>query len=233
MTTTGVAASGESGTLIQGTTDQPVSYDPAGSYDLPSYNVIFNVYQNLLQVPPGGNTARARGRRVVRLHRQDHARSTSARSRRGSRSPTAPTLTSEDVKASLRAQPGDRRSRRAPPRSTSTSRASRRPTTQTVVFNLKAPDATWPFLLTSGGAAIVPGRVPGRQDPAVRPGDRLRPLHGGRVRARPADRARGQPRVHGRRPGAGRPRDHPVLRQVVDAEAARSSRARSTSPTAR
>ena len=42
-------------TLIQGTTDQPVSYDPAGSYDLPSYNVIFNIYQNLLQIPPGGN----------------------------------------------------------------------------------------------------------------------------------------------------------------------------------
>src|SRR5688572_18174534 len=45
---------GESGTLIHGTTDQPVSYDPAGSYDLPSYNVIFNTYQNLMQVPPGG-----------------------------------------------------------------------------------------------------------------------------------------------------------------------------------
>src|SRR4051812_43422315 len=51
----GSSGGGESGTLIQGTIDQPVSYDPAGSYDLPSYNVIFNVYQNLLQVPPGGN----------------------------------------------------------------------------------------------------------------------------------------------------------------------------------
>ena len=53
----GGGTSGEGGTLIWGTTDQPVSYDPAGSYDLPSYNVIFNTYQNLLQVPPGGNTA--------------------------------------------------------------------------------------------------------------------------------------------------------------------------------
>ncbi len=48
-------SSGDSSVLIHGTTDQPVSYDPAGSYDLPSYNVIFNVYQNLLQIPPGGN----------------------------------------------------------------------------------------------------------------------------------------------------------------------------------
>ena len=46
---------GESGTLIHGTTDQPVSYDPAGSYDLPPTTSIFNVYQNLLQIPPGGN----------------------------------------------------------------------------------------------------------------------------------------------------------------------------------
>src|SRR5215211_8475748 len=45
----------EGGTIIRGTTDQPVSYDPAGAYDLPSYDVIYNVYQNLLTIPPGQN----------------------------------------------------------------------------------------------------------------------------------------------------------------------------------
>src|SRR5689334_5682413 len=44
---------GTSGTIIRGTTDQPVSLDPAGAYDLPSYDIIYNVYQNLLQFPPG------------------------------------------------------------------------------------------------------------------------------------------------------------------------------------
>src|SRR4051812_40624817 len=37
-------------TIIWGSTDTPVSFDPAGSYDLPSWNVIYNVYQTLLRV---------------------------------------------------------------------------------------------------------------------------------------------------------------------------------------
>ena len=36
---------GASGMII-GTTDQPVSYGPAGAYDLPSYDGIYAVYQN-------------------------------------------------------------------------------------------------------------------------------------------------------------------------------------------
>ena len=38
--------------IVWGTTDKPVSYDPAGAYDLPSWNVIYNVYQTLLRVDP-------------------------------------------------------------------------------------------------------------------------------------------------------------------------------------
>ena len=56
----GLAACGDeddggsaSGTIIRGTTDQPVSYDPAGAYDLPSYDGIYAIYQNLMQFPPG------------------------------------------------------------------------------------------------------------------------------------------------------------------------------------
>src|SRR3954470_8550747 len=49
----GSSSSGSSDTIIRGTTDQPVSLDPAGAYDLPSYDVIYNVYQNLVQFPPG------------------------------------------------------------------------------------------------------------------------------------------------------------------------------------
>src|SRR5215203_7352840 len=47
------SSGGGGGTIIRGTTDQPVSYDPAGAYDLPSYDVIYNVYQNLMTIPPG------------------------------------------------------------------------------------------------------------------------------------------------------------------------------------
>ena len=49
--------SGSDATIIRGTTDQPISYDPAGAYDLPSYDGIYSMYQNLLTVEPGGNKA--------------------------------------------------------------------------------------------------------------------------------------------------------------------------------
>ena len=47
------SSGGSSDTIIRGTTDQPISLDPAGAYDLPSYDIIYNVYQNLVQFPPG------------------------------------------------------------------------------------------------------------------------------------------------------------------------------------
>src|SRR5580693_740991 len=40
-------------TVTMGTTDFIVSADPAGAYDLPSWTLIYNVYQTLLQVPAG------------------------------------------------------------------------------------------------------------------------------------------------------------------------------------
>jgi peptide/nickel transport system substrate-binding protein len=44
--------SGDGATVIWGSTDKPVSYDPAKAYDLPSWNVIYNVYQTLVRVNP-------------------------------------------------------------------------------------------------------------------------------------------------------------------------------------
>ena len=50
------SSGGGGGVIIRGTTDQPVSYDPAGAYDLPSYDVIYAVYQNVMTIPPGKST---------------------------------------------------------------------------------------------------------------------------------------------------------------------------------
>src|SRR3954451_21192216 len=50
----GTGGSGNGGqstkTVVWGSIDKPVSYDPAGAYDLPSWNVIYNVYQTLLRI---------------------------------------------------------------------------------------------------------------------------------------------------------------------------------------
>src|SRR5690606_404824 len=39
-----------------GTTDQVGTVDPAGSYDLPGWTIIYNTIQNLVSIPAGGNT---------------------------------------------------------------------------------------------------------------------------------------------------------------------------------
>jgi len=152
------SSGGASGTLIHGTTDQPVSYDPAGSYDLPSYNVIFNVYQNLLQIPPGGNKPEPEAAESCDLT-DDKGTVYECTLKDGLKFSDGSDLTSEDVKASF-----DRNLKIADPQGASSLYLNLKsvdtPDDTTVTFNLKAPDATWPFLLTSGGAAIVPAEYP-------------------------------------------------------------------------
>ncbi len=50
----GGAASDEP--VVVGTTDTVTSLDPAGSYDLGSWTLVYNVYQNLMHIPAGGST---------------------------------------------------------------------------------------------------------------------------------------------------------------------------------
>jgi peptide/nickel transport system substrate-binding protein len=161
-------AGGESSVLIHGTTDQPVSYDPAGSYDLPSYNVIFNTYQNMLQIPPGSNKPEPEAAESCDFT-DNSGRVYECTLRDGLKFSDGSDLTSEDVKASF-----DRNLKIADPQGASSLYLNLKnietPDDQTVIFNLKAPDATWPFLLTSGGAAIAPAEYPADK---VQPSDEV------------------------------------------------------------
>lgn len=158
---------GEGGTLIWGTTDQPVSYDPAGSYDLPSYNVIFNTYQNLLQVPPGGNQPEPEAAECEFTDSKNTVYECTLED--GLTFSDGSEFTSEDVKASF-----DRNLKIADPQGASSLYLNLKdietPDDTTVIFNLKAPDATWPFLLTTGGAAIAPAEYPADK---VQPSDEV------------------------------------------------------------
>jgi peptide/nickel transport system substrate-binding protein len=164
----GDGGGGETGTLIQGTTDQPVSYDPAGSYDLPSYNVAFNVYQNLLQVPAGGNAPEPEAAESCEFT-DNNTQVYECTLRDGIKFSDGSDLTSEDVKASF-----DRNLGIADPQGASSLyvnlKSIETPDDSTVIFNLKAPDATWPFLLTSAGAAIVPAEYPADK---IQPSDQV------------------------------------------------------------
>ena len=60
---------------ILGTTDTVTALDPAGSYDFGSWNMQYNIFQQLMTVPANGDRARAGDAgRVVRLRRpaDDH-----------------------------------------------------------------------------------------------------------------------------------------------------------------
>src|ERR687895_69797 len=139
-------------TIIHGTTDPPVSYDPAGAYDLPSWNVIYNTHSFLLQIPPGGNQPEPDAAESC-----DFAdpRTFECTLEPGLKFSDGSALTAEDVVFSF-----ERNLEIADPQGASSIYANMRrieaPDERTVVFHLKQPDSTWPFRLTRGGAGIVP-----------------------------------------------------------------------------
>ena len=146
---------GSGGTIIRGTIDQPVSYDPAGAYDLPSYDVLVNVYQNLLQIPPGGSKPEPEAAESCDFTNDTTYECTL---KDGLKFSDGSPLTADDVKFSF-----DRNIAIADPNGASSLLANLKsteaPDEKTVVFHLKAPDVTFPSLLTAMSFAIVPSDV--------------------------------------------------------------------------
>src|ERR687896_2120343 len=149
------AGGGADGTIIHGTTDPPVSYDPAGAYDLPSWNIIYNTHSFLLQIPPGGNQPEPDAAESCDF---TDPRTFECTLEPGLKFSDGSALTAEDVVFSF-----ERNLEIADPQGASSIYANMRsieaPDESTVVFNLKQADQTWPFRLTTGGAAIVPSDV--------------------------------------------------------------------------
>lgn len=150
------ASTGGGGTIIRGTIDKPISYDPAGAYDLPSYDVIYAVYQNLLTVPPGGNKAEPEAAQSCDF---TDPKTFECTIKDGLKFSDGSTLDSKDVKFSM-----DRNVKIADPNGASSLLANIKsvgaPDPKTVDFNLKAPDATLPLVLTAASFAIVPADGP-------------------------------------------------------------------------
>jgi peptide/nickel transport system substrate-binding protein len=156
---------GGGGTIVHGTTDQPVSYDPAGSYDLPSWNVIYNVIPGLLALPPGGNQPEPE---LAESCKFDNPSTYTCTLRDGLKFSDGTDLTAEDVKASF-----DRVNRINDTNGPSslfgslykeagkvTGQEVEVVDDKTVTFHLNRPDATWPFIMTTGGGGIVPSEYP-------------------------------------------------------------------------
>lgn len=143
-----------SATIIRGTTDQPISYDPAGAYDLPSYDGIYSMYQNLLTVEPGGNKAVPEAAESCDFT-DSKSQTYECTMKDGLTFSDGSPLTAEDVVFSF-----ERNVSIADPNGASSLLANMKsieaPDDKTVVFDLKASDATWPLLLTAGSFGIVP-----------------------------------------------------------------------------
>lgn len=146
---------GEGGTIIRGTIDQPISYDPAGAYDLPSFDVIYNVYQNVVTVAPGATEVEPEAAESCEFTDDVTYECTL---REGLVFSDGSPLTAEDVVFSF-----ERNIEIADPNGASSLLANMKsvkaPDERTVVFTLKAPDATFPFIISTASMAIVPDEV--------------------------------------------------------------------------
>jgi peptide/nickel transport system substrate-binding protein len=157
-------AAGGTGTLIHGTTDTIVSLDPAGSYDLGSWQIIYQIMNGLLEVEAGGSQP------VPALAEScDYEDDTTytCTLREGLTFSDGTELTSEDVATSF-----ERNILIDDPNGACSllfaiadcgkwkGNEIETPDPQTVTFNLRQPDATWPFVLTTGAAFIVPSEYP-------------------------------------------------------------------------
>jgi peptide/nickel transport system substrate-binding protein len=157
----GNASSGK--TLIWGSTDTPVSYDPAGSYDLPSWNVAYNIYQTLLRVDEA--TQKLVPDAATGCTGSADFKVWTCKLQSGLKFSNGDPLTSKDVKWSIDrvvkiADPNGPYSLLGKPVVTT-------PDDTTVVFTLPAGNSLWNQILGTAAAAIV--------DSKVYPADKLQP----------------------------------------------------------
>jgi peptide/nickel transport system substrate-binding protein len=141
--------------IIWGSTDKPVSFDPAGAYDLPSWNVIYNVYQTLLRVDP-----------ATEKNVPDAATGCSSNKtytvwtctlKPNQKFSNGDPLTAADVKFSF-----DRVIKINDPSGPSSLLAKVKtsaPSPTKVVFKLASGNALWPYILSTGAGAIVDSKV--------------------------------------------------------------------------
>lgn len=140
-------------TVVLGTTDTIVSADPAGSYDLPSWTLQYNVYQTLLQVPPGTSDIEP-----AAANCDFHGKTTYVCTLvPGQAFSNGDPVTADDVVYSFKRvlkihDPSG-------PWALFASMKSVTASGNTVTFTLNAPDATWPYILTTAAGSIVDKKV--------------------------------------------------------------------------
>lgn len=142
---------------IELTKDNPAPLDPATSYDSATWNIFFNTFQMLLTYPRGSTTPTPDAAKDCRF--LDASGLTyQCKMRAGLKFSNGDDLTAQDVKFSV-----DRMQKinwgTGPSSLMSDVKSVDAPDDLTVVFHLKAPDATFPYKLSTPAAAIVDQQV--------------------------------------------------------------------------
>jgi peptide/nickel transport system substrate-binding protein len=141
-------------TVIVGMTDDVLATDPASGYDPGSWMLFNNVFQTLLAFPRGGIEPEPEA--AEECHFTDaHTQVFQCKLRSGLEFSNGEPLTSKDVKFSF-----DRMVKINDPSGPAVLFTAldeiETPDEKTVVFKLKAPDATFPSKIASGAGSIVP-----------------------------------------------------------------------------
>jgi peptide/nickel transport system substrate-binding protein len=158
-------ASGTGEPWIIGTTDSVTATDPAGSYDLGSSTLEYNLYQTLVTVPP--NSTKIEGD-AAKSCTYDDPQTLTCKLNPGEKFSNGDPLTSSDVKYSferaIKIQDANGAAIYLLGSITKTakdgtvtlpSNAIETPDDQTVVFHLNHPDTTFQYVLTYPGAAAI------------------------------------------------------------------------------
>jgi peptide/nickel transport system substrate-binding protein len=147
------SSSSGGGTLVDGTTDSVVNVDPAGNYDFGSATVDYQVFQHLLEAGPG--SLKPHPVLATKCSFQGGLTTFSCDLRKNVKFHNGSTMTSADVVWSF-----NRVNKIKDPSGIYTLLSNMKDVQANgkygVVFHLKAPQATWPQILTTGAAQIVP-----------------------------------------------------------------------------
>jgi peptide/nickel transport system substrate-binding protein len=150
-------AAGKGQPVVMGMSDEVLATDPASGYDPGSWLVFNNVFQSLLSFPRGETTPQPEAAKECHFT-DDRSQVYSCTLRAGLTFSNGHKLTSKDVKFSF-----DRTLRINDPNGPAVLLESigdiETPSSRTVVFHLKRPDATFPQKIASGAGSIVDHRV--------------------------------------------------------------------------
>jgi peptide/nickel transport system substrate-binding protein len=145
-----------SGTIIDGTTDTVTNVDPAGNYDYGSATVDLLIYQHLFDYPVGHKSPTPSLATGCKANAAQTAWTCTLR--QGVKFSNGDPFTSADVKWSF-----DRVNKIKDPSGIYGLLANLKSVTTSgdysVTFNLKSPQSTWEFILTTGAGTIVDHKV--------------------------------------------------------------------------